>query len=88
MIKINISVECTGRSWDLRQSGCNLPTGYQAIFIEKGKKYTRKIYMTNSTNSLWFYIKDKGKNVPLQTDDIIYNLHTGDLTRKLWHIYK
>ena len=87
-MKIEISVECYGSSTDLRITGSNLPTGCSAVYLENGKKRTNKIYMSNTGGSLWFYVKNKGKNVLLQTDDVVYQLHTSSLTRNLWFIEK
>ena len=87
-MKIEISVECVSSGPDLRITGSNLPTGCNAVYLEDGKKRTNKIYMTNTGQSLTFYVKSKGKNVTLQTEDVIYKLHTSDLNRKLWFIEK
>lgn len=87
-MKIEISVERIGNIADLRLIGSNLATGCKAVYIENGKKRTNKIYMTNTGNSLYFYIKNNGKNVILQTEDIFYQLHTSNLTRNLWFIEK
>ena len=88
MKKILISVERFTSGADLRSTGSNLSTGCKAVYIEDGKKKTNKIYMTNNGRSLHFYIKNEGKNVPLQYEDIIYHLHTYHLTNKLWFIEK
>ena len=85
-MKIEISVERMGTATDLRIAGSNLATGCSAVYLENGKKRVNKIYMTNSGKSLGFYIKSKGKNITLQTEDVIYQTHTSDLTRKLWFI--
>ena len=87
-MKIEISVECHGSSADLRITGSNLATGCSAVYLENGKKRTNKIYMSNTGGSLWFYVKNKGKNVLLQTADVVYQLHTSSLTRNLWFIEK
>ncbi len=87
-MKIEISVECHGSSTDLRITGSNLTTGRKAVYLEAGKKRTNKIYMSNTGQSLRFYVKNKGRNVMLQTEDVVYQLHTSDLTRKLWFIEK
>lgn len=87
-MKIQISIERIGNSADLRLTGSNLATGCKAVYLENGKKRTNKIYMTNTGSSLWFYIKNNGKNVTLQTKDIVYQLHTYNLTRNLWFIEK
>lgn len=87
-MKIEISVECIGSATDLRITGSNLSTGCNATYLENGKKRVNKIYMTNNGKSLGFYIKSKGKNITLQTEDVIYKFHTSDLTRKLWFIEK
>ncbi len=87
-MKIEISVECHGSSTDLRITGSNLSTGCSAVYLENGKKRTNKIYMSNDGKSLWFYVKNKGKNVSLQTDDVVYKPHTANLTRNLWFIEK
>ncbi len=87
-MKIEISVECHGSATDLRITGSNLPTGCKAVYLEAGKKRTNNIYMSNTGQSLGFYVKNKGRNVMLQTEDVVYQLHTSDLTRKLWFIEK
>lgn len=88
MNKILIAVERYTGGTDLRQTGGNLSTGCTAVYIENGKKKANKIYMTNTGSSLLFYIKSDGKNVLLQSEDVIYNLHTLHLTKKLWFIEK
>lgn len=88
MSKILISVERYAKSTDLRQTGSNLSTGCKAVYLINGKKKTNKIYMTNSVCNLYFYIKNKGKNVQLQTEDVIYHMHTYNLTANLWFIEK
>ena len=87
-MKIEISVECHGSSTDLRITGSNLATGCKAVYLENGKKRTNKIYMTNTGKSLGFYVKNKGRNVMLQTEDVVYQLHSSDLTCKPWFIEK
>lgn len=87
-MKIEISVERYESGSDLRITGSNLSTGCKAVYLVNGKKKTNKIYMTNDGHSLYFYIKNKGKNVTLQTEDVIYQLHTSNLTNNLWFIEK
>ena len=87
-MKIEISVENVQSFADLRQTGSNIFTGCRAVYLVNGKKRFNNIYMTNNGKSLWFYVKNKGKNVALQSEDIIYNLHTYHLTNKLWYIEK
>ena len=87
-MKIEISVERYDSGADLRVTGSNLSTGCKAVYLVNGKKKTNKIYMTNNGNSLYFYIKINGKNVTLQTEDVIYQLHTFNLTNNLWFIEK
>ena len=87
-MKIEISVKRYDSGADLRVTGSNLSTGCKAVYLVNGKKKTNKIYMTNTGNSLHFYIKSNGKNVTLQTEDVIYQLHTFNLTNNLWFIEK
>lgn len=87
-MKIKISVEIVNSTPDLRQKGSNIFTGRRAVYLVNGKKRYNNIYMTNTGSSLWFYVKNKGINVALQSEDIIYNLHTHHLTNKLWYIEK
>lgn len=87
-MKIEISVERIDTGTDLRIKGSNLATGFNAFYLENGKKRTNKIYMTNTGQNLHFYVKSKGKNITLQTEEVIYKLHTLDLTRRLWFIEK
>lgn len=87
MTIIDISVERHSSGKDLRCTGSNLDTGCKAVFLLNDKKYTRKIYMTNSGKSLHFYIKWNGKNSLLENKEVMFaGYHTSHLTSKLWEI--
>lgn len=85
-MKVNVSVERFETGVDLRVTGNALSTGCKATYILNGKKRVNKIYMKNSGGSLDFYVKPKGKRVSLQSEEIIYHLHTSHLTSVLWFI--
>lgn len=70
---------------DLRRIGSNISTGYKA---KLDNFRSVNVYMTNTGNSFWLYIKRKGHNVPLQNLNPVFNsesLHT-NLNRNDFYI--